>query len=369
MDGDGLSPSRKIKGVIIVGKRNAFAFKLVISALIVLFVLALAGCSSSNKAGDNGKGEKQQASTQQDNKVYKLRISSFHPDTKSWNIALREFADIVEEKSGGKIKADFYPDSQLGDDRQGLEMLQAGSIEMTYTALLSSLEPKAAVFDLPYIFKDREHAWKVLDGPIGEEVVASLLQKGIRIIPGTFMENGWRNMTNNIRPIEKPEDLKGLKMRVMQIQQFITMFQAFGANPVPLSYSELYNALQTKVVDGQENPNENIYTAKFYEVQKYVSQTEHTFNVIPVVINEAWWQSLTPDLQKLVSEELVKAVKKQRQLAKEADSKSLVKLIDHGMQNNAVDKAPFIQIAKEKIWPMFYKQLGQDLIEKVANAQ
>jgi len=335
----------------------------VLLLFLVSMCFVVAGCSSKGE-NEGNLGEDTKPA-----KEYQLRISSFHPDTKSWNIALREFGKIVEEKSNGQIKASFYPDSQLGDDRQGLEGVQSGSIEMTYTALLSSIEPNAAVIDLPYIFKDREHAWKVLDGPIGSKIVENLPEKsGIRILPGSFMENGFRNMTNNIKPIATPEDLKGLKMRVMQVKQFVVMFEAFGANPVPLSYSELYQALQTKVVDGQENPNENIETAKFFEVQKYLSQTEHSFNVCPVVINEAWWQSLTPELQELISAELANAVKKQRQLAQEADAKALEKLIAAGMQNNQVDKEPFIKIAKEKIWPKFYDTLGQQLIEEVANA-
>ncbi|GAI05652.1 unnamed protein product, partial [marine sediment metagenome] len=188
--------------------------------------------------------------------------------TKPYAIAGEYFAELVKEKTNGEVEIQVFPSSQLGNQRDLIEGLIFGTLDLTLTstAVLGNFLPKIAIFDLPFLFRDVKHAYKALDS-IGMEIGKELEPKGIKLL--AFFENGVRHLTNNVRPVRAPEDMKGLKIRVMEQKIYIEMMKALGANPTPMAFGELFTALQQGTVDGQENPVSHIWTKRFFEVQKY----------------------------------------------------------------------------------------------------
>ena len=209
------------------------------------------------------------------------------------------FAKLVKERSNGEIIIQVYPSSQLGNQRDLVEGLTFGTVDMTLTgtAVLGNFVPEVSIFDLPFLFRDVQHAYKALD-TVGMELCKKGEARGM--ITLAIWENGIRHMTNNARPIVKPEDMKGLKFRVMEQPVYIEMMKALGASPTPMAMSELYTALQKGVIDGQENPLAHIATKRFYEVQKYISLTGHTYAPELVMISAIAWKKLTPEQQALL---------------------------------------------------------------------
>ena len=210
------------------------------------------------------------------------------------------FEKYVEEASGGRIAVDVYANAQLGGERQMLEGMQLGTIEMAMLSpgIAANIAPKFQVIDLPYLFDTREAAYKVLDGKLGEVLNAEILPKGVRLL--CFPENGFREITTNTAPVKSPADLVGMKIRVQPIPAHLALFKAFGANPTPVDFGELYTALLQKTVDAQENSITLIYSSKLFEVQKYISMTNHVYAPSAVFMSEAFFQRLPEDLQKIV---------------------------------------------------------------------
>lgn len=206
------------------------------------------------------------------------------------------------EKADPRVDVQVFPGGQLGSEGEIVGQLQAGITDLlpTTTGPLGQLDSAFYVLETPFVFLDEVQADKVLDGPIGERILNVLEPKGL--IGLAFWENGFRQITNNVRPITSPSDLKGLKMRTQQNRLHIKYFSDLGASPTPLAFTEIYNALATKVVDGQENPFSLIATNKFYEQQKFVSQTDHVYSAVPVYYSKAKWNKLPSDVQKLVKD-------------------------------------------------------------------
>lgn len=204
------------------------------------------------------------------------------------------------EKANPNIDVQVFPGGQLGSEGEIIGQLQAGITDLlpTTTGPLGQIDPVFYVLETPFVFLDEAQADKVLDGPVGQKILKALEPKGL--IGLAFWENGFREMTNNVRPIKAPADLKGLKMRTQQNRLHIKYFTDLGASPTPMAFTEIYNALATKVVDGQENPYSLIATNKFYEQQKYVSQTDHVYSAVPVYFSKAKWDKLPKDVQELV---------------------------------------------------------------------
>ena len=214
----------------------------------------------------------------------------------------KTFEKYVEEASGGRIAVDVYANAQLGGERQMLEGMTLGTIEMAMLSpgIAANIAPKFQVIDLPYLFKDRAAAYKALDGKLGQILNEQILPKGLRLL--CFPENGFRQITNNKAPIKSPADLKGVKVRVQPIPAHLELFKAFGANPTPVDFGELYTALLQKTVDAQENSITLIYSSKLYEVQKYLTMSNHVYAPSAVFMSEAFYKRLPADLQKIVME-------------------------------------------------------------------
>jgi TRAP-type transport system periplasmic protein len=214
--------------------------------------------------------------------------------------AAKVFADNVEKASGGKMKVRAVGAAALGPDVQMQQALIGGAQEMMVgsTATLVGITKEMALWDTPFLVSNTKEADALLDGPVGAKVMAKLQEKGL--IGLVYWENGFRNLTNSKRPVTKAEDLDGIKLRVMQNNVFLDSFKTLGANAVPMAFSELFSALETKTVDGQENPYNTILSSKFYEVQKYLSVTNHVYSPWIVLVSKKWWDGLSKDEQKVL---------------------------------------------------------------------
>lgn len=294
-------------------------------------------------------------------------VSETHPDY----VTLRDvFKKKIEENSKGAIKVELYPNSQLGGDREMVESLQLGTLTMALpaSAALAGFEKKFQVLDLPYLFKSKEVAFKALDGELGKKLDALLPQHGI--VNLAYSENGFRHITNNRKPIHVPADLKGLKIRTMENPMHIAFFKKLGANPTPMSYGEVYTALQQKTIDGQENPIVIVLDGKFFEVQKYYSLTGHVFSAIMLIANKPFMDALPKDLHAVV----VKAAKDfsvaNRKAVDTLEGKALAEMEKKGLQVNkvtAAEKEQFIKMALP-IYDQFEGQLGKDIIDLAKKA-
>jgi tripartite ATP-independent transporter DctP family solute receptor len=274
------------------------------------------------------------------------------------------FAKLVAEKSGGDLEVQVFPSSQLGSQKDMTEGLIYGTIDMvlTGTADLGQFQPKMSLFDLPFLFKDRAHAYKALD-TVGMELGQELEPRGLKLLG--YMENGIRHLTNNVRPVKAPADMAGLKIRVMSNKIYIETIKSLGGSPTPMAFGELYSAMQQGTVDGQENPSAHIYTKRFFEVQKYASLTAHAYAPEPVLISMITWSKLS-DAQKAIIQEAAKeAIAWQRELSTKEDNEYWDKIKATGkIEVIEVDRKPFME-ATQPVWKEFAGTVGQDNIDKV----
>jgi tripartite ATP-independent transporter DctP family solute receptor len=267
---------------------------------------------------------------------------------------VKKFAELVAAKSGGKIMVKEYPSSQLGNELQQQSALQGGVQEMLVasTTSLAGIVKEFGLFDFPFLFSNSNQADAMVDGPLGKMLSGRLADKGVIVLG--FFDLGARNVTNSKRPITKGEDLEGLKLRVIPNPVFLETFKTFKANPVPMPFAELYNALESKAVDGQENPYSVILSSKFFEVNKYVSATNHVYATNPVQISKVFWQKLSPAEQKLLQDAAIEAQNYQRVVSREAAGKALTELKAKGMLYNDIAPAEMAKMRAE-VKPVYDK--------------
>ncbi|MCB2017752.1 MAG: TRAP transporter substrate-binding protein [Hydrogenophaga sp.] len=253
--------------------------------------------------------------------------------------AAKLFAEEVEKTSGGKMKVRAIGAAALGSDVQMQQALIGGAQEMMVgsTATLVGITKEMAIWDTPFLFNNAKEADAVLDGPVGQKVMDKLQEKGL--VGLAYWENGFRNLTNNKQAVTKLEDLSGIKLRVMQNDVFLNSFKTLGANAVPLPFSELFTALETKTVDGQENPYNTILSSKFYEVQKYLTVTNHVYSPWIVTVSKKWWDGLSKDEQKVLTDAAKKSRDFERQDTRAEAAKALGDLKAKGMMVNELSAA------------------------------
>lgn len=282
-----------------------------------------------------------------------------------------KFAQLVKEKTGGSVDVKIFPSSQLGNQRDLIEGLTFGTVDMTMTstAVYGNFVPEMGAFDLPFIFRDIDHTYKVLD-TVGMETAKLGEARGIKTL--CMMENGMRHMTNNRQPIRTPADMKGLKIRVMEQPIYIEMMKMLDASPTPMSFGEIYTSLQKGVIDGQENPLAHICTSRFFEVQKYVSLTGHTYSAEPLLISVTAWKKLSPEQQTAMQEAANEATKWQRDLCRNLDKEYIDQINNSGKSkvNEDVDLKAFAEATKGT-WKIFADKVkgGQELIDKIVNTR
>ena len=294
-----------------------------------------------------------------------IKVGVGHGPGHSQTLAFNKFGELLQERSQGSFRVKVYNSATLGDEKQMQELLTIGTAEMTVTGLLNIYEPLFALFEMPYLYRDREHILHVNTGPTMEKVASSLIPNGIRLIG--FYENGYRNITTSKTQINAPEDIKGLMIRTPENPAQIATFNALGAIATPMPFSELYTALLQGVVDGQENPLQQIYLSRLYEAQKYCAKTQHIYNSAYVIISERFWQSLTKDDQQLIRDCVLESSKWQIDYMKTLDADLEHKLKAAGMQFTYPDQEAFRQ-ACLPAYEMIYAKLGsraREIVEEI----
>jgi tripartite ATP-independent transporter DctP family solute receptor len=265
------------------------------------------------------------------------------------SLGVKRFAELVAAKSGGRLKVQEFPASQLGNELQQQSALQGGVQEMSApaTTSLAGIVKEFGLVDFPFSVSTFAQADALLDGPFGQALIAKLPEKNLLALG--YWDLGFRNVTNSKHAIAKPEDLEGLKIRVIPNPVFLETFKAFKANPVPMPFAELYGALESKAVDGQENPFAVILSNKFYEVQKYVSATNHVYAANIVLVSKRFWDKLSPAEHKIMNDAAAETRSYQRTASRAAAQKAVAELQAKGMQYNEMspgEQARMRQIAK-----------------------
>ncbi len=335
----------------------------VLTLIVVLGMVLAAGCGGGEKTSNSSGG-----GSSAKEETMNIKVGHVLAPTHPYHAGLEKFAELVAEKTGGKVKVDVFHSSQLGNEREMIEALQMGTLDMTLvsTAPLSGFSNAFLVFDLPYIFKTREDAYKVLDGEIGTEILNSLENNGIKGL--AYWENGFRNVTNSRRPVVHPSDMKGMKIRTMENKIHMASFRVIGADPTPMAFGELFTALQQQTVDAQENPLPIIYTSNFFEVQEHLALTGHFYAAAPLLISKQLWDSLSPEIQNAIQEAAIEARDFERKTVSEMDANLLETLKEKGMKVTEVDKEEWRQ-AMMPVYKEFESEIGADVIQKVLDAQ
>jgi len=269
-------------------------------------------------------------------------------------LGAKKFGELVAQKSGNKMQVKLFPGGTLGGDVQTVSAIQGGTIEMTVlnAGILSNQIKAFAVFDFPFLFANPQEADAVTDGPFGKKLLAELPAKNL--IGLGYWDLGFRNVTNSKRPINKVEDLAGLKIRVIQSPIYIDLFTALGANATPMPFPELYPALEQKAVDGQENPNTVIRTSKFAEVQKHLALTQHVYNPQALIVGKKLWDSLSEAEKKVMTEAADEATKYEREVSRGQAQAALADLKKAGMQVTEFTPAE-MQRLRDKVKPVVEK--------------
>ncbi|WP_290874114.1 TRAP transporter substrate-binding protein [Aquabacterium sp.] len=265
-----------------------------------------------------------------------------------------KFAELAKQKSAGKFTVKLFPGGTLGGDLQTVSALQGGTIEVTVlnAGLLASQVKEFSAMDIPFLFNNSKEAFAVMDSDFAKRLLNRLSDKNL--IGLGYWDLGFRHVTNSKHPITKLEDFSGLKLRVLQLPTYINLFNTLGANAVPMPFTELYPALETKAVDGQDNPVTVIYNSKLYEVQKYLSLTRHTYNPQVLLISKKFWEKLSPAEQKIIQESANEATVYQRKASLEREAGALEALKKAGMQVNELTPAETARI-RDKIKPVIEK--------------
>jgi tripartite ATP-independent transporter DctP family solute receptor len=285
-------------------------------------------------------------------------LSDDHPQVKS----LKFFAEQLAARSGGKLTARVYPSGSLGNDISMTSALRAGTLEMTIpdSSTLVSLVKPFGVINLPMTFHNEKEADAVLDGPFGQKLLATLPEKGL--IGLGFWENGFRHVTNSRRPIQRADDLNGLKLRVIQSPLFLDTFNALGTNATPMPFTELYTAMEQAAVDGQENPAATILASKFYEVQKHMVLSRHMYSAWVLLMSKKTWDGLSADERKIVQDAAREATAYERKTIRAFSDTALADLKKAGMQITELPAAEHARM-RSKLQPVlakFSKEFGED---------
>lgn len=279
----------------------------------------------------------------------------------------QKFADLVAAKTNGRIAVKLFPGGTLGGDLQTVSALQGGTVEMTVlnAGILSAQAKEFGIYDFPFLFASPQEADAVTDGPFGKKLLDKLASKNL--VGLGYWELGFRNLTNSKKPITKAEDIAGLKIRVIQSPIYIDMFNALGANAVPMPFPELYTAMEQKAVDGQENPFSTILSSKFAEVQKHLTITRHMYNPQAVILSKKFWDSLNPADQKAVTEAMAEATTFQRSVSRSQADVALEELKKAGMQVTEFSPAEVDKL-RAKVKPVVEKhsdKVGAETVQEV----
>lgn len=301
-----------------------------------------------------------------DTKERIIRVSHVVPKDHPFQVGIDKFAEILAQKTNGRLKMRGYPDGQLGAELQSISAAQGGVLEMALvsTAAAASVVKEFGVFDLPFLFNDYKEVDLLLDGPVGRRLLERL--SGKNLVGLCYFENGFRHVTNNRRPITKAEDIKGLKIRTIQNPVFIDIFNTLGANATPMPFPEVFQALESKAIDGQETPYSNIYGNKFYEVSKYISNTGHIYGGAVILVGKKFWDQLSSSDHKLMQDTCNTARDYERHVQRTEDPKLLEQIKAKG---GVYTEIPLAERARMRdmlkpVYDKYTRTLGEDVVRQ-----
>ncbi|MBP1714496.1 MAG: dicarboxylate transporter, DctP subunit [Deltaproteobacteria bacterium] len=289
-------------------------------------------------------------------------------DKDAFHVAAVKFKELVEKNTKGEITVALFTDAKLGDERTLLERMKMGIVDSAIitTGPIINFVPSYGVIDLPFLFRDPDHAYKVLDGSIGQKLLADVESQGWKGL--AFGERGFRNLTNSKRAVKSPEDIKGLKIRVMQNPVYVDSFKALGANAVPMAWTEVLTALQQGTVDGQENPLNVIMAFKLYDIQKHLSITRHAYAPAAILMSLATWKKLNSAQQGIVKKAAQDAAEFERAWDNKMESQWLKDLEAKGMTVSKPDLKPFLAAVKP-VYEQYTPKYGKNLLDSIINTK
>lgn len=335
---------------------------MIVSILIVVFMAACSSNTAGNES-DNNDGKKE------NEEVIKIRFSHVSTPTSLKGVATEKFAELVEEKTNGAVQVDVFPSSQLYGDNDELDALIAGNVEMINPSVskLVKLDERWQYTDMPFLFQDVDHVYTFFDSDLGKTLLESdrLIDNGI--IGLTFWANGFKNFSNDKKEISSPEDFKGMKFRTQAGNVIESQFKALGAGATTIPWGETYSALQQGVADGAEVTADLMSSANFHEIQKYLTLSEHGRLDLAVLINKAFWDGLSDEIQDQINEALVEATEYERELALEFNDKSIQALKDGGMEVRELsdDEKEALKKALEPVYDEFRDEITPELIDGI----
>ena len=295
-----------------------------------------------------------------------IKLSYVTAKDSPYGLGVAKFADLVAQKSEGKIKVRGYSDGQLGAEVQSISSAQGGVLEMSLvsTAAATGNVKEFALFDLPFLFSEEKEAYAVLDGPVGTQLLDKLTDRGV--VGLCYWEVGFRHVTNSKHPVVKLEDFQGLKIRTIQNPVFVDVFNTLGANASPMAFTEVYTALESKALDGQETPYNIIYTSRFHEVQKYLSATKHIYGPGVVLVGKKFWDQLSGDEKKILRDSCAEARDYERKASRDLDVKVLAEMKARGLLVNDISAEERARM-RDKVKPVIEKYtavVGLELVKQ-----
>ena len=295
-----------------------------------------------------------------------LRMAYTQNTSDTHHLAAERFRDRVAELTNGEITISLHPGGELGKDPDLLEGVRLGTIDIAEAGnpFFTRFEPALNAMDIPFLFQDNDHVYRVIDSETGDKLLASLEKHNMKGL--VFMEIGFRNLTNNVRPVRTPDDVEGLKIRTTPNPAHVQAFEILGASPTPMPFPEVYLALETGAVDGQENPLRSIVAQRFYEVQDHLSMTEHAYTVSIVVMNKGKWEGLSPDQQAAIMQAAKEAQAYQREINADASKDAMKVIRDAGVQVvEDVDKAAFKAAVYEATKKSYVDAHGSEITDAI----
>ena len=331
---------------------------------LLLVAVSVVGCGSSNDTASASGSEAENTAASDTGEATVIKLAHVVNEEDGFHIAAQKFKELVEAKTDGKYVIELYPNATLGDERTLLEGMQMGTVDMGVitNGPVANFVEEIAVFELPFLFGSPEEAYKVLDGEIGKELLGKLENVNLKGL--AYAERGFRNLTNSKKTVTSPEDIEGLKVRVMENPVYLDTFKALGANAVPMAWTEALTALQQGTIDGQENPVNVIYSFKLYETQKYLSMTRHSYAPAIIVMSSNLFNELPEDIQTIFSESAQEAAVHERQVNAENEAAQLKSLEENGMEIVNPDTKLF----KEKITSV-YEKYGEKFGDYIGRIQ
>ena len=298
---------------------------------------------------------------------FTLKLGHLANTEHTWHKGSLKFAELVEEKTGGRVVVQVFPNEQLGNEMEVIGNIQSGIVDMLITGeSMMNWAPLCGLIAVPYMIRDSAHMEKIVEGEIGQAIEKEIIEK-VRLRPVAWFERGARNLTSN-REVKKPEDLNGLRLRVPNVPLFVATWESLGAKPTPMAFSEVFTSLQQGIIDGQENPYDLIKSASFFEVQKFVNKTEHVRGWIYLVIGEDKFQSMPEDIQKAILEAGKEAQAYERELFRAEQDQLIKDLQDKGMTFVEVDKEAFMKKAEPAVLSFLSPEL-QEMYKKIVAIQ